>query len=73
MGWRAPTVAVSPPLLEPLKRGLGPNKYPRDIMCIMGLIIKGTIPMVPPFSLLKYLLGTNIAHLGKGNMDMLVP
>ena len=31
-----------PPLLKPFKRGVGPDKYPRDIRCIMGMIVKGT-------------------------------
>ena len=41
---------VLPSLLEPFKRGLGPNKYPLYKVYI-GLIIKGTIPKVPAFSL----------------------
>ena len=41
------------PLLEPFVRGFGANKYPRDVRCIWGSIMKGTIPRVPPFSLLK--------------------
>ena len=36
---------------SPLKGDMGPNKYPRDIKVYMGLIIKGTIPRVPAFSL----------------------
>ena len=40
------------PWLEPFTRGLGPNKYPCDKYKVyMGLIIEGTIPRIPPFSL----------------------
>ena len=36
---------------SPLKGDMGPNKYPLFLRCIWGLIIKGTIPRVPAFSL----------------------
>ena len=47
---RAPSCLF--PLLEPFfQRGLGPNKYPRNIRCIWGWLLRGTIPKVPAFSL----------------------
>ena len=32
----SPKVSLHENMLEPFKRGLGPNKYPGDIKCIWG-------------------------------------
>ena len=44
-----PALAVKPPLFEPFKRGLGPNKYP-VYKVYMGLIIKSRGPHPNGFS-----------------------
>ena len=46
LGIKCRPLAVQPPLLEPFKRGLGPNKYLLYKM-YMRLIVKGTIPTLP--------------------------